>query len=76
MKTTVVYYSKTGNTKIIADSIAKALECHSIPVNLMKSGRKTKQEIEEEKQTLKNTVEECNQSDVGREAIMIFLIVV
>jgi flavodoxin len=64
MKTTVVYYSKTGNTKVIADTIAKTLECDSIPINLMKSGRKTKQEIEEEKQIFKNAVEQCNKSDL------------
>ena len=64
MKTTVVYYSKTGNTKIIADSIAKALGCDSIAINLIKSGRKTKQEIDEEKQILKNAIEQCNQSDL------------
>jgi flavodoxin len=63
MKITVVYYSKTGNTKVIADTIAKALACDSIPINLMKSGRKTKQEIEEEKQIFKNAVEQCNKSD-------------
>jgi flavodoxin len=64
MKTTVVYYSKTGNTKIIADNIARALGCDSIAINLMKSGRKTKQEINEEKQMFKNAIEQCNQSDL------------
>ena len=63
MKTTVVYYSKTGNTKIIADSIAKTLGCDSIAINLMKTGRKTKQEIDKEKQVFKKAIEQCNQSD-------------
>lgn len=64
MNATVVYYSKTGNTKIIADSIAKTIGCDSIAINFMKIGRKTKQEIEEEKQMFKNAVEQCNQSDL------------
>jgi flavodoxin len=64
MKTTVVYYSKTGNTKIIADSIAKTLGCDSIAINLMKNGRKTKQEVEKEKQITKTAIEQCNQSDL------------
>ncbi|HEY4788727.1 MAG TPA: flavodoxin family protein [Bacteroidales bacterium] len=64
MKTTVVYYSKTGNTKIIADSIAKTLGCNPISINLLKNGRKTKLEIEEEKEIVKNAVEQCNQSDL------------
>jgi flavodoxin len=61
---TVVYYSKTGNTKTIADYIAKALECDSIAINLMKHGRKTKLEIDQEKQLFKNAVEKCNQADL------------
>jgi flavodoxin len=64
MKTIVVYYSKTGNTKIIADNIAIALGCNSVAINLMKSGRKTKPEIDEEKQILKKAIEQCNQSDL------------
>jgi flavodoxin len=63
MRTTVAYYSKTGNTKIIADNIASALGCDSIGINLMINGRKTKKEIEEEKQVFKNVIEQCNQSD-------------
>lgn len=63
MKRTVAYYSRTDNTKVIADAIAKALECDSIPINLMKKGRKSKKEIEEEKQIFKNAIEQCNKSD-------------
>jgi len=64
LKTTVVYYSKTGNTKTIADTIARVLGCDSIPINLMKHGRKTKQELDEEKQLFQNAVNKCNQSDL------------
>jgi len=50
MKTTVVYYFKTGNTKTVAEIIAEAIGCSSVPINIIKTGRKTKQEIEQEKQ--------------------------
>lgn len=64
MKTKVIYYSKTGNTKTIADSIAKSIGCDSIAINLMKYGRKSKQEIEDEKQIFRNAIEQCNNSDL------------
>ena len=64
MKITVVYYSKTGNTKTIADSIARVLGCDSIPINLIKQGKKTKQELDQEKQFFQNAINKCNQSDL------------
>lgn len=64
MKITVVYYSKTGNTKTIADNIAGVLGCDSIAINLIKHGRKTKQETDQEKQLFKNAIEKCNQSEL------------
>jgi flavodoxin len=64
LKTTVVYYSKTGNTKTIADTIARILGCDSIPINLMKHGRKTKQELDQEKALFQYAIHKCNQSDL------------
>jgi flavodoxin len=61
---TVVYYSKTGNTKAIADNIARVLGCDSIAINLIKQGRKTKQEIDQDKQLFENAIKKCNQSDL------------
>ena len=46
----VVYYSKTGNTKAVAEHIAEGLGCEALPVNLMeKKSRGTKSEREREK---------------------------
>jgi flavodoxin len=64
MQTIVAYYSKTGNTKIIADRIAEAIGCDSVSINLMKRGRKSKQEIEDERLIFKNAVDNCNKSDL------------
>lgn len=64
MKSTVVYYSKTGNTKTIADTIASALGCDSIPINVKKQGRKTKQELYLEKTLFHNAINICNHSDL------------
>lgn len=64
MKITVVYYSKTGNTKTIADNIASVLGGDSIAINMFKKGRKTKQEIDLEKQLVYNAIEKCNHSEL------------
>ena len=64
MKITVVYYSKTGNTKTIADTIAEVLGCDSLAINLMKHGRKTKQELDTEKKLFQEAVNKCNKSDL------------
>lgn len=63
MNITVVYYSKTGNTSTIADNIARVLGCDSISINLMKQGRKTKQELEQENKLFQNAIDKCNKSD-------------
>lgn len=64
MNITVVYYSKTGNTKTIAEVIAMTLGVDAISLTMMKGGRKTKKEIEEENQLFQNAIEQCNQSDL------------
>jgi hypothetical protein len=46
----VVYYSKSGNTKALADAISKDLRVEALPVNLMeKKGQGTKEERQREK---------------------------
>jgi len=50
MASVVVYYSKSGNTKAVAEYIAEELGCEALPVNLMeKKGRGTKEERDREK---------------------------
>jgi flavodoxin len=50
MASIVVYYSKSGNTKAVAEHIAEELGCEALPVNLMeKKGRGTKEERDREK---------------------------
>jgi flavodoxin len=62
LKTTVVYYSKTGNTKTIAGTIAGVPGCDSLAINVMKHGRKTKQELDHEKELFQNALNKCNQA--------------
>ena len=57
MNSLVVYFSKTGNTKIIAQTIAQELYCESLPLNLMKHGRKTKAELEIEANLVRTAIE-------------------
>ncbi len=50
MVSVVVYYSKSGNTKAVAEHIAEELGCEALPVNLMeKKGQGTKEERDREK---------------------------
>jgi flavodoxin len=50
MAAVVIYYSKSGNTKAVAEHIAEELGCEALPVNLMeKKGRGTKEERDREK---------------------------
>ncbi len=50
MASIVVYYSKSGNTKAVAEHIAEELGCEALPVNLMeKKGRGTREERDREK---------------------------
>jgi flavodoxin len=69
MKSIVVYYSKTGNTKYVADYIAKGLECKVLPVNLMdKKGSGTKEERSTEKELYNNAIKKsvnCTLAVIG-----------
>ena len=66
MKSIVVYYSKTGNTKAVADLIAKGLECGVFPVNLMeKKGRGTKEERDMEKELYSNAIQRSVNCDLA-----------
>jgi flavodoxin len=50
MASVVVYYSKSGNTKAVAEHIAEELGCEALPVNLLeKKGQGTKEERDREK---------------------------
>ena len=50
MASVVVYYSKSSNTKAVAEHLAEGLGCEALPVNLMeKKGRGTKEERDREK---------------------------
>ena len=44
MKSVVIYYSKTGNTRRIAEVIAHEIQCEALPLNLAKQGRLSGQE--------------------------------
>ena len=49
MKSVVIYYSKTGNTRRIAEAVAQEIHCEALPLNLSKNGRLTRQETALEK---------------------------
>lgn len=63
MKAIVIYYSKTGNTKKIADTISQAIDAKSYALNIIKKGRKTKEEKELEKKYFNQALDECKLAD-------------
>lgn len=65
MKSIVVYRSKSGNTKGIAEVIAKKLKAEVLPVNLPeKKGRGTKAEQQQEKEMFAAALEACKDADL------------
>jgi len=65
MKSLVVYRSKSGNTKGIAEVIASKLKAKALPVNLLeKKGRGTKEEQQKEKDMFAEALESCKDADL------------
>jgi flavodoxin len=64
MKAVVVYYSKTGNTKQIAEAIAQSLHVEALPLNLVKKGRKTKDELAAEKAAWNQALSAANAAEL------------
>lgn len=65
MKLLVVYYSKNGNTKSIADVMAQNLHTEALPLNLIeKKGRGTEEEREKEKKFFSYALEASTNADL------------
>lgn len=64
MESIVVYYSKSGNTKSIAENIASKLDAKALPINLItKKGRGTKVEQEKEKSLFDEALNACREAN-------------
>jgi flavodoxin len=66
-KSVIVYYSRTGNTKRIAEAMAQTIQIEALPLNLIKKGRKTKQELAIEKELWLQAI------SAAEEAAMVFI---
>lgn len=65
MKSIVIYRSKSGNTKAIAEVMAKKLKAKALPVNILeKKGRGTKAEQQKEKEMFALALEACKDADL------------
>lgn len=64
METIVVYYSKTGNTQKIAETIASSVQGALYPLNYAKKGRKTKAELEFEASLFKSALDAASSADL------------
>ncbi len=65
MKIIVVYYSKTGNTKSIAEIIAKMSNAKLLPINLLeKKGRGSEEERQKEAELFKQALNESENADL------------
>jgi flavodoxin len=64
MKSFVVYYSKTGNTKAVADAVAKRLNAESINLNCTKKGLKRRDRFLEEETLWSRAIERAAEADL------------
>jgi flavodoxin len=65
MKATIVYFSKSGNTRGVAEAMAEELVASSFSVNLMeKKGRGTKEERDREKELFNEALEASRGADL------------
>lgn len=65
MKIVIVYYSKTGNTKSIAEIIAEKSKAKIIPINLLeKKGRGTEEERLKEAELFEQALNESENADL------------
>jgi flavodoxin len=64
MRALVVYYSKTGNTKKIAEAMAQSLRTEALPLNLPKKGRRTKDELAAEKVAWNRALSEAKEAEL------------
>jgi len=64
MAVVVTYYSKTGNTKRIAETIAEQYDTSTFPLNVMKKGRRNKTQLLEEQRLFDKAIEYANTADL------------
>lgn len=65
MDSIVVYYSKSRNTKNVAEQIASKLEAKALPINLItKKGKGTKAEQEKEQNFFDEALDACKEADL------------
>ncbi len=65
MRSLVVYYSKTGNTKKIAEAVAQSLRTEALPLNLPKKGRRSKAELAKEKALWARCINEAQDAEIA-----------
>jgi flavodoxin len=64
VRSVVVYYSKTGNTRKVAEAMAQEIYTQALPLNLSKPGKRTEEERAEEKALFSQAVAKANNADI------------
>jgi len=64
MRALVVYYSKTANTKKIAEAMAQSLQTEALPLNLPKKGRRSKEERTKERALWDKAMREAQDAEI------------
>lgn len=63
MRSVVIYYSRTGNTQRVAEVMAQEIQTEALALNLMKKGKRTKEEIEVERALFSQAIDRANEAE-------------
>ncbi len=64
MKSVLIYYSKTGNTQRVAEVMAQEIQTEALPLNIMKKGRRTKEDLETDRALFFQAIGRANKAEI------------
>ncbi len=64
MRAVVVYYSRTGNTRQVAEAVARSLHTEALPLRLPGKGRRNKADLAQEKALWTHCIREVQDAGI------------